>query len=56
MKVKIIKARKPSYWYAKKIGKVFFVHEYDRTDYLATTGERAGIGCIKKKDCIVIKQ
>lgn len=55
MKVKIIKAARPTYWYADKIGKVFEVSKIPTHDRypLAKTYEdhRAGTSFIDVKDC-----
>ena len=61
LKVRIIKAQKPSYWYADLIGQVFEVYldeihnkfimksDYDR-------GNNAAWGIISPEDCEVIRE
>lgn len=52
MKVKIIKARKKSFWYASEIGKVYEVKPYDDIDYYVALMPNH---LIKIEDCKEVK-
>ena len=59
MKVRIIKASEPTYWYANKIGKVFSVHNdpHPIHGYLTIKKEANPFcrGFIGKDDCEVVQ-
>lgn len=52
-KVKVLRASKPSYWYAEQIGKIFEVLPFDKINYITTNNEVQGTlqGCILISDC-----
>lgn len=59
MKVKIIKAGKPIYWYSDKVGMIYDVKEDAIFSSYECTGEPNGtnpncIRCIDVDDCVVI--
>lgn len=49
--VQIHKSSIPTFWYAKHIGDIFSVEEYDDKDYLLSKGH---LGFISKKDCNIV--
>lgn len=54
MRVRIISAGKPSYWYACKIGKVFTVKDYGIWSYICTS-PKYRYHIIDKSDCVPVK-
>jgi hypothetical protein len=55
MKVRIIKASKPTYWYAGRIGETFEIRDKRGIDgdYVVVGDDYRGI---KKSDCEVVEQ
>lgn len=51
MKVKIIKSRKPTYWYSSEIGKTFEVEDIERNGHYNVKNT---INYIEKQDCEII--
>lgn len=54
MKIKIIKSKEPTYWYAKRLGEIFTVEDYRRYDYIVHLARGSGTGYVCKEDCIEI--
>lgn len=52
--IKIVKAMKPSYWYADKIGEEFVVLTAYIDDFVVECDDQYGTCCVAKEDCILV--
>ena len=57
MKVKIVKASKPTYWYAWHIGETFEVQDISGyRSYTVINNPKYKVHCISKRDCEIISE
>ena len=54
MKVKIIKARRKTYWYSDLIGKIYKVDGPKYGEYQVMNGCYLTSKCINEEDCVVV--
>ena len=56
MTVEIVSAKKPSYWYADKIGKLFDVYKHDVNRYVLKDDydAKSALRFVNRDDCVVV--